>query len=77
MYIILNNYRNEISRWTDALNPLKIDGSDSIYETWDAPQYVCIAPYKAKQPDELNIDVDEIFKVVKKTSDGKFNINLT
>ncbi|XP_076824340.1 uncharacterized protein LOC143470233 isoform X2 [Clavelina lepadiformis] len=63
--------QNELSRWTNALNPPTLGGTgESIYESWDCPQYICTYPYSAKQPDELSIDVGDIMQVTKKTSDG-------
>ncbi|XP_039268208.2 uncharacterized protein LOC120343153 [Styela clava] len=63
--------QNELSRWTDALNPQRIDESeDSIYESWDCPQYTCIVPYAAQQPDEISLDVGDVMRVLKKTGDG-------
>nr|CAB3260960.1 uncharacterized protein LOC100176478 [Phallusia mammillata] len=63
--------QNELSRWTDALNPPKLGSTEeSIYETWDCPQYTCVEPYIAEQPDELSIDVNDVMQIYKKTSDG-------
>lgn len=63
--------QNELSRWTDALNPTKMEESgDSIYESWDCPQYECILPYTAQQPDELSLDVYDIMRIIRKTTDG-------
>uniref|UniRef100_H2YNG7 PH domain-containing protein n=1 Tax=Ciona savignyi TaxID=51511 RepID=H2YNG7_CIOSA len=63
--------QNELTRWTSALNPPSLSSTgESIYETWDCPQYYCSEPYNAQQPDELTIDVGDVMKVMKKTSDG-------
>ena len=36
----------------------------------DCPQFTCVTPYVAEQPDELSIDVNDVMQVLKKTSDG-------
>lgn len=62
---------NELSRWTDALNPQHAgESEDSIYESWDCPQYQCMEPYAALQPDELSLEVGDVLRVLKKTGDG-------
>ncbi|XP_078492645.1 ephexin-1-like [Ciona intestinalis] len=63
--------QNELSRWTNALSPPSLNTTgESIYETWDCPQFQCVLPYIAEQPDELTIDVGDVMQVLKKTSDG-------
>jgi len=63
--------QNQHSRWLQALAP-QIDSEDGekIYEDWDCPQVVCNHPYRAKQADELSIDVGDVIKITKKTPDG-------
>jgi neuronal guanine nucleotide exchange factor len=56
----------------EAVSPRVSDNPDeTIFEEWDCPQVMAVHPYVARQPDELSLEVADVVKVLRKTSDGK------
>ncbi|XP_072035807.1 uncharacterized protein [Amphiura filiformis] len=73
-YILSAASESELTRWVDAISPT-LEGQDGerIYESWDCPQVVCIAPYMAKENDELTLQLNDRMDVLtKKPVDGLY-----
>ncbi|XP_050093691.1 serine-rich adhesin for platelets [Anopheles aquasalis] len=61
----------ERERWLMVAEPPSSENPDEkIYEQWDCPQVIAVHPYRALQPDELDLDIKDVVNVHRKMADG-------
>uniref|UniRef100_A0A903WR25 Guanine nucleotide exchange factor tim n=2 Tax=Anopheles darlingi TaxID=43151 RepID=A0A903WR25_ANODA len=61
----------ERERWLMVAEPPASENPDEkIYEQWDCPQVIAVHPYRALQPDELDLDIKDVVNVHRKMADG-------
>jgi neuronal guanine nucleotide exchange factor len=69
------NSECERRRWVEAVTPqISENPEEKIYEEWDCPLVEAVAPFRARESDELALEVGEKANVLRKLSDsGEFN----
>ena len=65
----------ERRRWFEAVTPqISENPEEKIYEEWDCPLVEAVVPFRARESDELALEVGEKANVLRKLSDsGEFN----
>ena len=72
LFLSFPSFRSERQRWVDAIShSSEGEAGEKIYESWDCPQVLCIAPYEAKERDELTLQINDRMDVLTKNVDGK------